>query len=261
MYKIIDFHTHPFFYECDNICNHKNVIRMNADFTAELMKKHDVSFFCGSVICNNPLQSGETRLSRMRRNNDTALFLRDYYKGAYIPGFHVHPDYPDESAKEIDRMKKEGVFLLGELVPYMDGYTFNGSAFHSLINYAEKQDMLISVHSSSYDDDIDELVKKHPNAKIIAAHPGEYNQFLRHVARAKTSDNYYLDLSGTGIFRYGLLRHAIDSMGLNRIIFGSDYPTCNPSAFLGGIKDDELLTTKEKQAILFDNAARLLKIK
>lgn len=235
---------------------------MNADFTAELMKKHGVSRFCGSVICSLPLQSGETRLSRMLRNNDTALFLRDYYKGAYIPGFHVHPDYPDESVKEIDRMKKEGVNLIGELVPYMDDYEFKGSAFHDIIDYAEKRDMLISVHSeAAYDDDMDELVKKHPNAKIIAAHPGELGKFLRHVARSKLSDNYYLDLSGTGIFRYGLLRHAIDAMGLERIIFGSDYPTCNPAVFVGGVRDDELLTEKEKQAVLAGNAARLLRLK
>lgn len=261
-YKIIDFHTHPFFYERDNICNHKDVIKMNADFTAKLMKKHEVSVFCGSVICVEPLKDGETRLSRMLRNNDSALFLRDYYKGAYIPGFHIHPDYPDESVKEIDRMKKEGVKLIGELVPYIDGYKINGLNFHDLVDYATKQDMIISLHTdSAYDDDTDELVKRHPDAKIIAAHPGELNKFLRHVDRAKLSDNYYLDLSGTGIFRYGLLRHAIDAMGLERIIYGSDYPTCNPSVFLGGVKDDELLTEKEKQAVLAGNAARLLGIK
>ena len=42
----------------------------------------------------------------------------------------------------------------------------------------------------------------------IIARPftGEYPDFMRHVERAKKNENYYLDLSGTGLFRHGMLR-------------------------------------------------------
>ena len=80
------------------------------------------------------------------------------------------------------------------------------------------------------------------------------------LARMKMSENYYLDLSGYGIFRHGMLRRGIDEMGVERFLFGSDYPTCNPAMYIGGVAEDFTLTAEEKQAVLYDNAARLLKL-
>ncbi len=44
------------------------------------------------------------------------------YCDFYVPGFHIHPGYVEESLKEIDRMHQKGIKLIGELVPYMDGW-------------------------------------------------------------------------------------------------------------------------------------------
>ena len=57
------------------------------------------------------------------------------------------------------------------------------------------------------DDEMDKMVKKHPDIVFVAAHPGEYNEFMRHMERMKLSENYYLDVSGYGIFRHGMFRH------------------------------------------------------
>ena len=119
--------------------------------------------------------------------------------------------------------------------------------------------MVVSIHSQD-EDAMDELVKNNKNVKIVAAHPGEYEELVRHLERAKLSDNYFVDLSGYGIFRYGALRHLVDVFGEDRVIFGSDYPTCNPCMYLGGVADDELLTDREKEKILYLNAKRILNL-
>jgi predicted TIM-barrel fold metal-dependent hydrolase len=119
--------------------------------------------------------------------------------------------------------------------------------------------MVVSFHSMG-DDEMDKMVKAHPGVTFVAAHPGEYPTFMRHLARMKMSDNYYLDLSGTGIFRHGMLRHAIDEFGAERFLFGSDYPICNPAVFVGGVLMDNLITDKEKELILSENAKRILKL-
>ena len=67
-----------------------------------------------------------------------------------------------------------------------------------------------------------------------------------------------MDLSGTGLFRQGMLRYGIDMFGAERFIFGSDYPTCNPSMFIGGIALDTLISEDEKKLIFAENAKRLL---
>ena len=65
-------------------------------------------------------------------------------------------------------------------------------------------------------------------------------------------------LSGTGIIRYGVTKRLIDSVGSDRILFGTDYPTCNPGMFVGGILFDNLLKDSEKEKIFSLNAKRLL---
>jgi predicted TIM-barrel fold metal-dependent hydrolase len=47
-------------------------------------------------------------------------------------------------------------------------------------------------------------------------------------------------------------------MGIDRILFGTDYPTCNPAVFIGGVLFDERLTDTEKEKIFSLNAKCLL---
>ena len=115
---------------------------------------------------------------------------------------------------------------------------------------AEKYGMVVSMHSvEEEEDEMDELVRNHKDLTIVAAHPGEYHAFMRHLERMKISENYYLDLSGYGMFRHGMLRYGIDKFGAERFVFGSDYPTCNPGMYIGGVLLDNLITDAEKEKI------------
>ena len=191
-----------------------------------------------------------------------ALKLQEMYGDFYIPGFAVHPSFVKESCEEIERMSSLGVNLIGELVPYMHGWgSYYSKEFSEILDVAENHNMVVNLHGSCCDNEIDMLVKEHPNLIVVAAHPGELPSFNRHLERMKMSKNYYLDLSGTGLFRHGMLRHGIDMFGAERFLFGSDYPTCNPGMFIGGVALDFTLTNEEKELIFSGNAKRLLKLK
>lgn len=260
-FEIIDFHTHPFIERENNICNYINNYNMSVDSTRELFSQLGVSKICGSVIRIKCFEN-ESVWDKVKRNNELALRLREIYGEFYVPGFHIHPDYVDESIEEIYRMKDLGVNLVGEIVPSIDQWNnYASPKFSILLDEVEKCGMVISLHSvMEEEDEMDELVKKHPNLKIVAAHPGEYPQFLRHLERMRMSENYYLDLSGYGMFRHGMLRYGIDEFGAERFIFGSDYPTCNPGMYIGGVLLDTLITDEEKEMIFSLNAKRLLGI-
>jgi predicted TIM-barrel fold metal-dependent hydrolase len=252
-FEIIDFHTHPFLSPDENICSHTAHCDMGADKTPGLFAQLGISKICGSVLVR-PCASW----ADIRRANDDALRLRDLYGAFYVPGFHVHPDYVDESCAEIARMASEGVRLIGELVPYMHGWTdYSCPAFSTILDEATRQGMVVSFHSMG-EDEMDAMVLAHPDTVFVAAHPGEFTAFSRHMKRMATSANYYLDLSGTGLFRHGMLRHAIDDFGPERFLFGSDFPTCNPAMFVGGVALEPLLSDEEKRLVLAGNARRLL---
>ena len=259
-YEIIDFHTHPFDDSATNICPHQAYLNMSAENTVEYLKGLGITKICGTVLCRNTQSHSiyDNHWQMVIDSNNRALELQKQYGEFYIPGFHVHPDYVAESCAEIEKMHKLGIRLMGELVPYLHGWSdYSCKAFDEILDVATAYKMVVNLHSMD-NDQMDEMVRKHPKTIFVAAHPGEYGDYMRHLERMKMSENYYLDLSGTGLFRHGMLRHGIDKFGPERFIFGSDYPTCNPAMFIGGVAMDILLSDEEKSLILAGNAKRLL---
>ena len=257
-FEIIDFHTHPFLDEATNICAHKSFCRMSTASTREIFDSLKVSKICGSAISLSEKKSWKD----IQKNNDEALNLSEIYGDFYIPGFHINPNYVDESIAEIRRMAKLGIKLVGELVPYLDGWDdYSSEEFSYLLNEIAKHNMIVSLHSwDKYDKPMDDMLKNHRDVVIVGAHPGEYPDFMRHIERMKKFENYYLDISGLGPHRYGMLRRAIDEVGEDRILFGSDYPTCSPATFIGSVLLDPLISDSEKEKIFSLNAKRLLRI-
>ena len=102
-----------------------------------------------------------------------------------------------------------------------------------------------------------EMVKSHPRITFVGAHPSEKPVYLRHIEWMRELPNYYLDLSGTGLFRYGMLAHGVKELGGERFLFGSDYPVCSPGMNIGGV-DYELISDSDRELILAGNAKRLL---
>ena len=258
-YEIIDFHTHPFTCDDNNICSYIPYCDMTIESTRELFRKLGIDRICGAVIINKGVRPKDmSNIEIMRYNNDTALALRDIYGDFYIPGVHIHPESVQASCDEIERMHKAGVRMLGELVPYFDCWErYATKEIDEIMDCAKQYGMIVNIHPMQ-DDDTDEFVRRHPDLTIIGAHPEEYGGYERQLARMRANKNYYLDTAGYGIFRHGLLRRGVAEFGAERFLFGSDYPTCNPAMYLGGIKDDPLLTDSEKELILGGNAKRLL---
>jgi len=255
--EVIDFHTHPFDETEYNICSHKGYIDMSFEFTEKYLREIGISHICGSVIGK---RKEKTEWSDIAVLNNKILELASRYNGFLTPGFHVHPDFVKESCEEIERMSKLGVRLIGELVPYShhwDDYSCRG--FSEILDTARAYNMVVSFHSMN-EDSMDKMVSEHKDVTFVAAHPGEYRELLRHLERMRICENYHLDISGTGVFRLGMLRHVIDDFGADRILFGSDYPTCNPGMFVGGVLFDSLITDSEKEKIFSLNAKRILGI-
>lgn len=258
-YEVIDFHTHPFLCPDQNICSHKECYDMSVEQTRRDILGLGITRICGSVISQGD-HNKVNSWAQVRKVNEAALKLRELFGGFYVPGFHVHPGFVKESCEEIERMEGLGVHLIGELVPYYQNWsTYDSGELDTILDCAEAHDMIVSFHSMD-EDGMDRMVEKHPKLVFVAAHPGEYGEFLRHMERMKKSENYYLDLSGYGIFRCGMLRHGIDLFGAERFLFGSDYPTCSPAMYLGGVILDPWIREEEKKLILSENAKRLLKL-
>ena len=128
----------------------------------------------------------------------------------------------------------------------------------------DEREMIVSFHSTGGSREsmeaIDTMVAQHPRITFIAAHPGENDMYLRHLERIEKYPNYYLDLSGTGLFRLGMLHYGIQKVGSKRFLFGTDFPVCDPAMYVGSITNDFCLSEEDKANILYKNAQKLLNV-
>ena len=99
-----------------------------------------------------------------------------------------------------------------------------------------------------------EVGRRHPNLPVIIGHGlGEDG-----IRLAADTPNVYLELSGSYPYR-GVLRRAIDTVGADRIVFGTDMDLILP-AFALGIYHDADLSPEEDRLIMADNARRILRM-
>jgi len=251
--KIIDFHTHPYLSDDHNFCFYKESFRLHTDETVDFLKQQGISMICGSVI------ERTSSWEQIAACNREALELARMWEGFYMPGFHVHPGFLRESLDEIERMAANGVKLVGELVPYMHGWDFSHPDLPVLLEAMEKHGMILSVHGTGITDDvIMPLLERFPKLPFVAAHPDERKSVNTHLGRMVRFDNYYLDLSGSGLSRMGLLRYMIDRAGKDQILFGTDFPICTPAMYISVTEQDQFLTEDEKDHVFYKNAERLL---
>lgn len=253
-FEIIDFHAHPFLSDEDNLCFHKDVMQLTWETTQSEMKKAGISKFCGSVIRKNA-----PTFDVLRHCNRDALKLRDLYGGDYIPGFHVSPNFIEESIEEIDFAHQNGICLIGELVPYMHNWSdYSCKEFSVLLDHIEKYDMIVSIHSMDFDQ-MEQMAENHPHIRFVFAHPGEKKSVMCHIDIMKKLDNVYLDISGGGILRYGVIKKLVAEVGAERILFGTDYPIGGPEVYVASILSEKI-TDRERELIFSGNAKNMLRI-
>lgn len=258
-YKIIDFHTHPYADMDTNICRYKDKFTFSPEEYKKQMQNLGIEKVCGSVL--NPAVK-TSNWEDVKSLNDTAQKLKNELGDFYIVGNQIHPHYVKESIATIKGMRKRGEVLIGEIVPSALGCAYADQGFEDILSTASG--LIFSFHSTVAGEKehkaIERLIARYKDVTFVGAHPGETDFVEVHLSRMKKYDNYYLDVSGTGIFRQGMLAHVISEVGSDRILFGSDFPTCNPAMFVGGVACDCLISEKDKENVLYNNAKRLLKL-
>lgn len=256
--QIIDFHIHPYRRVEDNFNFYKEAGALSWNEALEDFKASGITHVCGSVITTEKFED----FSTIKRLNDEAMTMWDENRGFYTPGFHIHPGYINESLEEIEKMHQKGVKLIGEIVPYMQGwsdggYTYGSKELKEILDLAGEYDMIFSYHTmNEWQEEMEKMVKENPKVTFVAAHPGQKGDCVHHVERMKKYENLYLDLSGTGLFRYGILPYLSKEVGSERVLFGTDYPISNPRMYVEAVKG-ERISDEEKELIFHKNAERL----
>lgn len=250
--KIFDFHIHPGY-------DFGREAMPSEQFVKELQAK-GIAKCAGSVIREKYYKRDTADYEGIvPALNEEAYRFYEEYPDFYVPGIHVHPFFPEMSCREIEAYAAKGVKLIGELTPYLMGWrSYADKRLYEILELAAHYDMVVSIHPDG-PSEMKQLLENVPQAKIVIAHIDAYGLYEDEIAMMKAHENVCCDLSAHGADREGMIRQTIDSVGVERVLFGSDFPGCQPETFLEPLGRTDI-TDAERQAILWDNAARLLRV-
>ena len=191
-------------------------------------------------------------------NREVARFV-EKYKGRFVGSCIVNPLFIDEALKELEYCRKQlGFVWVGELCNYMAGYQYTIKEFELLVRHIVELGMVLHVHTER--EEIDYIVDKFPQATLVFAHFGddkEYEDIFKRIDLVAKHPNCYIDTSGYGHDRMGMLEYAVKTIGPDRVLFGSDFSINDPSTVLARIHHS-FLTDEEKRKVLAVNLETLL---
>lgn len=161
------------------------------------------------------------------------------------------------AAEELDRCFRHDRFVGVKLHPRLSGKPTSSDQFAALFEQIAPYRCPVLIHNDGpdYATAILQLARAHPQLPIIIAHAGPSRPDEAAFNAAAQADNLYLEFATTFPWRGGV-RRAIETAGVDRILFGSDFPLIDPGYVLGHYQEADL-SADEQQAIMWRNAEQL----
>ena len=106
--------------------------------------------------------------------------------------------------------------------------------------------------------EMDRICSEFPGLDLVLPHLGDsVSEVQERCELATRHKRLYLDLSGHGVQRMGVLDLAVRCAGPDRVLFGSDYTINDPAAVIATIRAS-YLDDEAKRSVLGGNVIRLL---
>jgi len=207
--------------------------------------------------------------------NDYILEAVARYPQRIIGFCVIQPLAREEAVRELERCAENGARGIGEMRPDVQGFDLRDNALMKpLIESAIEHDLVFLIHASEpvgheyfgkgsiTPDTIYPFILGFPRLKLVCAHWGgglPFYALMPEVAEALT--NTYFDTAATPfLYRPPIFQHVADIVGIERILFGSDYPLLSPTRIIDQLALVDL-GEEDRAKILGGNAQRLLSIR
>lgn len=254
-YPIFDAHLHCPSNESSQVWQWYPVTKTFEEF-AQYLDRTGVQ---RGIINNVRCQLAKTPAEFIAGNREVARYV-EKYKGRFLGACVVNPLFIDEALREIEDCRKQlGFVWVGELCNYTVPYAYTVKEFELLVQQVVKLDMVLDVHTEL--EEMEYIIRKFPQATIVFPHFGdgaEYEHIFKRIDLVAKNPNCYLDTSGYGHDRVGMLEYAVKTIGPDRVLFGSDFSINCPATVLARIQN-ALITEEQRRKILAGNLQALLK--
>jgi predicted TIM-barrel fold metal-dependent hydrolase len=227
----------------------------------------------GAMWFGGPNMALQGDPASIRTNNDRLLALASKNPGV-LPIATVHPYDGDAALAELQRVASKGVKVL-KIHPHTQQFDAADARVLALVRRAGELGVIVLMDNASIlpgdSEKLFNLALQAPKTTFIFAHLGGMNfRFWNILAAARTAENLfanniYFDISATvAIFADSPVEAefvwTIRNVGVDHVLFGSDYPQYSLAKNLTALKQLGL-TKEEEAAIRFENARKLFGLK
>ncbi len=209
-----------------------------------------------------------------KKHNDYILAAVHKYPNRLI-GFACFDPFSKQADSEAQRCLKHGLCGIGELAFYNTGIDAESlDRLEPILSICLQKDVPALIHTNEplghkYPGktpntlaQIYSLIERFPKNKIVLAHWGG-GIFFYSVMKKEVKDrlkNVYFDTAASPLLYDPLIyRLAVQTVGIDKILFGSDYPLLLPSRYFNELSMAGL-TRVEIEIIQGTNAASLLNL-
>lgn len=189
------------------------------------------------------------------------------YPNRFMGTVYVHPQGGiDKALEEAERYVRQlGFKAIGEIHPATEFTPANSERYYyPVMEKAIELKVPVHIHCGDPATDpfsgpmlIGDLAERFPEARIILGHLG-HRRWYDAIWTVKNHDNLLVD---TSFAQTSALVKAVQVLGAERVLFGTDTPVNNPAAMLSHVRGAYGLTEEQKSLILGKNAAKLLGLK
>lgn len=251
--RIIDIHTHPVFFK-------KGSTKPEVNHLVAYSKSLGIEkMVClGDVLVHGPSPSAR----QLRLINDQSRKILSWHPDFFIGFCYLNPTLGEKTLlTELDRCLELGF----RGIKLEIANNARNPVMTPLMKAAERYGIPVLQHTwdtlnkpmrKTHSDPADTclLAQRFPNVIIIMAHL--YGIGIRGIAEAQGLPNLYIDTSSCLPFA-GLLEYAVEKLGSERILYGSDIPIRELGQCIGRITGSDIDADSIKQ-ILYSNAHTLL---
>ena len=207
-----------------------------------------------------------------REANDYIIAAAAEYPQQLTGFCAVNPAWGDMALAEVKRCADAGLRGIGELHPDTQGFDLGDAAVMGpLMELARRRELPVLVHCSepvghqypgkgrTTPDKVYRFIRNFPENTIIGAHWGGGLAFygLMPELPGELARVYFDTAASPFLYRQEVFAVAAQTIGADKILFGSDYPLMRPGRVLRQVESSGL-DGESKAAILGGNAARLL---
>lgn len=253
--RIIDVHTHPIFF---NVGRHERDLAALVAHSRALGVERMISL--GDVLRYGP-RPDAAQLTRL--NNENAR-LQKLHPNFFMGFCYLNPTLGEKAVlREAERCAAKFGF---KGIKLEIANNASAACMKHVMKAARAFGYVVLQHSwsrthftpdqnnHSDPDDTAQLARANPDVNIIMAHLVGIG--YRGVLAAKGLPNLYVDTSGA-FPEEGLIEYAVEHLGADHVLYGTDLPIRETSVKLGSVLDARLSAAAKNQ-ILFSNTARLL---